>query len=44
MALAAAAAGNEDEARRLLHDAIARVPELRREAQADPLLAPLTAE
>jgi tetratricopeptide (TPR) repeat protein len=39
MALAAAAAGNRDEARRWLDRAIARVPDLRREAQNDPLLA-----
>jgi mannose-6-phosphate isomerase-like protein (cupin superfamily) len=44
MALAAAAAGDEDEARRRLDHAIAEVPDLRREAQGDPLLAPLVAE
>jgi mannose-6-phosphate isomerase-like protein (cupin superfamily) len=39
MALALAAAGRTDEARRRLDEAIARVPDLRREAQSDPLLA-----
>ena len=44
MALAAAAAGDEDEARRRLGEAIAQVPELRREAHSDPLLALLLPE
>lgn len=39
MALALAAAGDKESARRRLDEAIARVPELRREAQNDPLLA-----
>jgi tetratricopeptide (TPR) repeat protein len=38
MALAAAAAGQRDEARRWLDNAIARVPELRHEARNDSLL------
>jgi tetratricopeptide (TPR) repeat protein len=41
MALAAAAAGERDEARRWLEEAISRVPELRHEAQGDPVLAAL---
>jgi hypothetical protein len=44
MALAAAAAGDQDEARRRLDEAVAQVPDLRAEAQGDPLLAPLLAE
>jgi hypothetical protein len=44
MAPAAAAAGDPDEARRRLDEAVAQVPDLRGEAQADPLLAPLLAE
>jgi hypothetical protein len=44
MALAAAAAGDEDEARRRLGEAIAQLPELRREAHSDPLLALLLPE
>jgi hypothetical protein len=39
MALAAAAAGDRDAARRWLDEAVSRVPDLRREAQSDPLLA-----
>jgi tetratricopeptide (TPR) repeat protein len=41
MALAAAAAGDPDEARRWLEEAIARVPELRGETAYDPMLARL---
>jgi hypothetical protein len=41
MALAGAAAGDRPAAHRWLDDACARVPELRREAQHDPLLAAL---
>ena len=39
MALALAATGDRDEARRRLEQAIAQVPDLRREAESDPLLA-----
>jgi tetratricopeptide (TPR) repeat protein len=41
MALAAAAAGDAEEARRWLDAALSRVPDLRREVQSDPLLAAL---
>jgi hypothetical protein len=39
MALALAAAGDREAARRRLDEAVARVPELRHEAESDPLLA-----
>jgi hypothetical protein len=41
VALAAAASGDAQRARRALDEAVARVPDLRREAQQDPLLARL---
>jgi tetratricopeptide (TPR) repeat protein len=41
MALALAAAGDAEEARRWLEEAVSRVPDLRREALSDPLLSSL---
>ena len=41
LALAAAARGDEEEARRRLAEAVAQVPELAAEARTDAVLAPL---